>query len=74
MRFNVEIVRQWLDKHERSQAWLARQSGCSECTMKNIMAHGHTPRLVVMGAIAKVIDIDIRTLILTDAPDQAKSA
>ena len=57
-----EIIREWLDREERSQSWLARKAGMDVSYLSAILNDLRQPGAKVLGKLDRVLGLPSGTL------------
>ena len=71
-RFDIPHGRQWKDVLEEKgikQKWLAEKQGKSFNSVNSYVQNRQQPRLEVLNEIAKILDVDIKDLIISNKSD-----
>ena len=68
-----DAVRDWMEREERDQAYLARKSGLSVSHMSNIMTGKHEPSLETLRRFEEVMGLEFGELMKLRGPVEAKA-
>ena len=61
-------IKEVLEEQRRSQKWLAIQIGKSYNMVNAYVQNRQQPRLEVLNDIAKILDVDVKDLIVSNKP------
>ena len=56
------MIRDWLEEHERSQAWLARKAEMSDSQLNHYLAGRHKAGFKVLQRLERAMDMEAGTL------------
>ena len=57
-----QVIKDWLEQHERSQAWLARKASMSDSQLNHYLAGRHKAGLKVLRRLEQAMDVEPGTL------------
>ncbi len=69
-----EKIREWLEREERDQSYLARKAGLSVSYMSNIMTGKLEPSLETLRRLEEVLGLEFGELMRLRVEEQAESA
>ena len=58
----TQVIRDWLEQHERTQAWLARKAVMSNSQLNHYLAGRHKAGVRVLRRLERAMDVEPGTL------------